>query len=254
MEKIALISDLHSNKEALEAVLKDIDKQGAKKIYCLGDIIGYGPNPREIINYCTTFEFTLMGNHEEGLLFTPILFHHEAKTALDWTRDQLNSDRYEKKDNFKLWDFLDNLPETMEEQNGDVLFVHATPRSLKYEYIRPPDVNDVVKMMNIFDHIKRLCFYGHTHEPGVFTDDMKFFAPEALDDGRMELKENKKYFINVGSVGQPRDGSTKSCYIIFDGTSIQFRRVEYDFKATMDKILRTKVIPQRFATRLREGK
>ncbi|MBI4243217.1 MAG: metallophosphoesterase family protein [Planctomycetes bacterium] len=253
MSKIAIISDLHSNQEALEAVLKDIESQKVDAIYCLGDIIGYGPNPVEIIRYCMTFQFTLLGNHEEGVLYTPIGFNKDAKSAIDWTRNQLNSNERSREERTKLWDFLDKLAEKHEENNGNILYVHATPRSHKYEYIRPPDVNDITKMMSIFSHIKHISFYGHTHEPGIFTSDIKFIRPDEIT-GKYTLNGNLKYFINIGSIGQPRDGDKRSCYVIFDGTSVEFRRVEYNLEKTISKIIETKIIPQRFAHRLREGK
>lgn len=251
---VAIISDLHSNLEGLEAVLKDIESQGVKNVYCLGDVVGYGADPREVIKHCMTFDFTLKGNHEDGVLNVPLNFHKEARTAIDWTRDQLNSLSAPKEENYKLWDFLGSLPDRKEEDNGEVLYVHATPRDHAYEYIRPIDANDFEKMSDIFDHIKKICFYGHTHEPGIFASDTKFYFPEQLERLKFKLAPGVKYLVNVGSTGQPRDSDTRACYVIFRGDELEFRKVRYDYEKTIAKILKTNVIPPRFAYRLREGK
>ena len=131
-KKVALISDIHSNIEALEAVLSDIDKQGIIDICCLGDIIGYGPNPREVLRRALQWQFSIRGNHEEGLLYTPFDFNADAIKALDWTRTELNSEDCSKDENFSLWNFLGDLGDIQEE--NDVMYVHASPRSRTREY------------------------------------------------------------------------------------------------------------------------
>ena len=105
-DKIALISDLHSNMEALEGVLKDINEQGVEDIVCLGDMIGYGPNPREMLRHAFNWRWSLRGNHEDALLFLALDFNHEAAQAIDWTRDQINYKDAPKDENHKMWNFI----------------------------------------------------------------------------------------------------------------------------------------------------
>ena len=250
---IAIISDLHSNIDALGEVLNHIHAQGIQDIVCLGDVIGYGPNPREVLNQAMTWRWCLRGNHEDALLFLAMDFNPEAAKAIEWTRGQINHKDAPKEENHKFWNFLGALPDQKEE-NG-VQFVHAstTPGMLTKEYVRPVDAGNTKKLGGIFDRIRKICFYGHTHEPGVFTQDYKFYTPAAFN-GRFKLSEGRKYFVNVGSTGQPRDGDVKSCYVTFDGDVVAFHRVEYDYKAVMKKIYDTNQIPRRFADRLEKGR
>lgn len=250
-QKTAVISDLHSNIEALEAVLKDIQSQGIEDIVCLGDMIGYGPNPREVLRQAVNWRFTLRGNHEDALLFLALDFNPDAARAIEWTRDQINDQKAEQAENHQLWNFLGDLPDHKQE-NG-VTWLHASPRHYTKEYVRPGDVKDRPKMEEIFSLFEHLCFGGHTHEPGVFTEDLKFYPPRAFAN-KMKLAGNRKYFVNIGSVGQPRDRDTRSCYVVVEEDVVEFRRVEYDFKRTMQKIFDTNFIPRRFGERLQQGK
>jgi len=252
--RVAIISDLHSNIEALSKVLADIDAQKIDRLFCLGDVVGYGPNPREVIDKLDRCEFVLRGNHEEALLFMALDFHNDAARAIEWTRDQLNDGTQDKKVNHRLWNLISELPDYAERENGEWVFVHASPRDRTKEYVRPIDVVDKPKLREIFSMFKHVCFYGHTHEPGIFTDDLRFFSPVSFAQGRAKLVPNRKFLINVGSVGQPRDRDTRACYIVFDGEMVEFRRVEYDYRQTMQKIYATQVIPRKFGDRLAIGK
>lgn len=252
MRPIALISDIHANLEAYEVVLRDIDRQGIHDIYCLGDVVGYGPSPRECLQHTRQrAAFTLRGNHEDALLFLAADFNPEAAQSIEWTRQQLNAKTFPKEENRQLWDFLGDLGEA--KTMGDVLYVHASPRQPTKEYVRPPDVQDREKMTEIFALIQRLCFCGHTHEPGVFTADFRFFAPRSFNL-RFKIPPDQKFLINIGSVGQPRDRDPRACYVTFDGESAIFHRLEYDVRKTMQKILDAKTIPRRFAERLELGR
>lgn len=252
MKPVALVSDLHANLEAFETVLKDIALKGVTDIYCLGDVIGYGPNPRECLTLTNKYaNFTLRGNHEDALLFLAADFNPEAATVIDWTRGQINDKRYPKEQNHAIWNYLGDLEE--KRQVDDVLYLHASPRRPTKEYVRPQDAQDRDKMDEIFGLIPRLCFCGHTHEPGVFTTDYRFFPPRAFNN-RFKLPPDRKFLINIGSVGQPRDRDPRSCYVIFNGDVVEFFRLEYDFRKTMKKIVDAKQIPRRFAERLEYGK
>lgn len=253
--RVALISDLHSNIEALTAVLRDIEKHGIRRIFCLGDMIGYGPNPREVLREMDRCEFLLRGNHEEALLFLALDFHNDAARAIEWTRDQLNDPEADRAENHRLWNMISDLPDWEEREDGEWQFVHASPRDHTTEYLRPVDVMDKPKLRENFEYVKFVCFYGHTHEPGIFTDDLRFFHPQSFPRGRAKLVKGRKFMVNVGSVGQPRDRDTRACYTIFDGEVVEFRRVEYDFRSTMNRIYATGgKIPRKFADRLAVGR
>lgn len=252
---IALISDIHANIEALSVVLEDIQNHKVDKIYCLGDVIGYGPNPREcieLVQQCS--EFTLCGNHEEAVLFNAQDFNPKARRAIDWTREQLNSDSYDKEKNYQLWDFLGDLRKRVREDS--ILYVHASPRQPTREYVLPKDVKDPAKLDSIFKEFEdsEICFVGHTHIPGVFTKDLQFFYSKTLEN-RYEFKSHPgKKLVNIGSVGQPRDGDNRACYVLFDGETVEWRRIPYDIQATMTKIRAVEDLADYLAVRLEEGR
>jgi diadenosine tetraphosphatase ApaH/serine/threonine PP2A family protein phosphatase len=247
---IAIISDIHSNLEALEAVLEDIRKREVEKIYCLGDIVGYGPNPRECIDLMKACSVVLMGNHDEAVLFGARDFNLRAEMAIEWTRKELLENTPDKAVAQARWEFLKQLPELKEE--GDCLFVHGSPRKPLREYIFPRDVNDRRKISEIFSRIRSLCFVGHTHVPGIFTEDMRYVHPSELYN--IYMLDSRKTLFNVGSVGQPRDGNSEACYVTFDGDSVVFRRVPYDIEKTVQKIYAIPAVDDSLGDRLREGR
>ena len=222
----AIISDIHSNLEALEAVLRDIDKQHVTEIYCLGDVVGYGPNPRECIDLVVqNCHFTLLGNHDQGALFDPEGFNSGAERAIFWTRAQLESGPEPKAIREKRWEFLAERPRSFRE-NG-LLYVHGSARNPLNEYVFPEDIYNQRKMEKIFALVEQYCFQGHTHVPGVFTEGLDFFSPEELSFQYQLATE--KVLVNVGSVGQPRNGDPRSSYVTVDEENkLTFRRVDYD--------------------------
>ena len=208
----ALISDIHGNLEALEVVLDDIKVQGVEEIFCLGDIIGYGPNPRECIDrVMANCKVTLLGNHDQGAMFDPDGFNIGAERAIFWTREQLENPS-DRSNNERRWEFLGMLPRS--HRHDSFLFVHGSPRNPLSEYIFPEDIYNHRKMERLFQLVEKYCFQGHTHVPGVFTEGYQFYAPEEIDN-EYTLGEGK-VMINVGSVGQPRDGDPRACYVILD--------------------------------------
>lgn len=248
MGKRAILSDIHGNLEALNAVLADIESQGITEIVCLGDVIGYGPNPRECIDRCQSFNLTLLGNHDNGALFDPEGFSSGAERAIFWTRSQLEDKTQDGAQ--KRWDFLAGLPRTHRE--GDVMFVHGSPRSPLNEYVFPEDIYNQRKIERIFGFIQKYCFQGHTHVPGVFTENFRFYSPSEISNS-YTLGE-QKLMLNVGSVGQPRDSDPRSSYVILDGMEIEFRRVEYDPSPTRLKILSIPELDDFLGDRLLEGR
>ncbi len=247
---IALISDIHSNLDAFEAVMEDIQKRNVEKIYCLGDIVGYGPNPKECLDLAIECDLTLMGNHDEAVLFGPKDFNLRAEMAVEWTRKELTDGTPDKDEGKKRWEFLKSLAEIIEE--SDHMFVHGSPRKPLREYVFPRDVSDRKKISDIFSRIKNRCFVGHTHVPGIFTEDMRYAHPSELYN--IYMLDSRKTLFNVGSVGQPRDGNPQSCYVTFDGDSVVFRRVPYDVEKAVQKIYAIPALDDSLGDRLREGR
>lgn len=248
--KRALISDIHSNLEALEAVLADIRAQGITEIYCLGDIIGYGPNPCECIDLVMGCDVCILGNHDQGALFDPEGFNSGAERAIFWTRDQLENSRDSEEVRQRRWDFLGELPRSKRE-NG-LLYVHGSARNPLNEYVFPEDIYNQRKMEKLFSLIERHCFQGHTHVPGVFTERLCFYSPEEI---HYEYRlGTEKTMINVGSVGQPRDNDPRACYVILEDGVVRFRRVDYPFEKTIQKIYDTPELDNFLGDRLRDGR
>jgi predicted phosphodiesterase len=246
----ALISDIHSNLEALQAVLKDIQSQGVQTIYCLGDIIGYGPNPRECIDLVMELPVVLLGNHDQGALFDPEGFNPGAERAIFWTRAQLEAPGENRHKKEKRWEFLAERPRIHREDS--ILFVHGSARNPLNEYVFPEDIYNQRKMERIFAQVDRYCFQGHTHVPGVFTESMQFYSPR--DVNHVYELDSQKTLINVGSVGQPRDGDWRACYVLLDDQRVRFRRVEYDIETTIQKIYAIPDLENFLADRLRDGR
>lgn len=250
--KRALISDIHGNLEALEAVLEDIASVGVDEIFCLGDIIGYGPNPCEcldhVMNRC---QVTILGNHDQAALFDPDGFNPMALSAIYWTRDRLDNGPGSAAQINKRWDFLGELPR--QKVIDDWKYVHGSPRDPTNEYVFPEYIFDQRKMEILFGKVTRYCFQGHTHLPGVFSTDCEFLAQENIT-GPIPLG-SEKMMVNVGSVGQPRDGNPRSCYVIADtdAMSLEFRRVEYDIEKTAQKIYAVPDLDNGLGDRLRVG-
>lgn len=252
--RLAVVSDIHANLEALSIVLADIEEREVDHIVCLGDVIGYGPNPTECLDLAIgNFQWSLLGNHEEAVLYGAVGFNPKAKLAIDWTRDQLNDPTAEAQTRNARWKFLGELRLAMEE-NG-LEFAHGSPRDPVREYVFPTDVFDHGKMRAIFEHVERVCFVGHTHVPGLITSSGRFTPPRD-DDFSVCLSElnNEKVLINVGSVGQPRDGDYRSCYVVVEDDTIRWHRLDYDVETTVGKIRATEHLPGYLASRLREGR
>jgi predicted phosphodiesterase len=248
--KRAIVSDIHANLEALEAVLADIAGESVDSIYCLGDIVGYGPNPRECIDRVLSFDLSILGNHDQGALYDPEGFSSGAERAIFWTRDQLEMPNGDPEQMAKRWQFLSELPRTVRE--GPFTFVHGSVRNPLSEYVFPEDVHNPKKLERLFAMIDRYAFQGHTHVPGIFTEDGRFLSPDEVG-GRYPLP-NTKIMVNVGSVGQPRDGDSRACYILLTDNQIEFRRVAYPVEKTAEKIYAITELDPFLGDRLKEGR
>jgi diadenosine tetraphosphatase ApaH/serine/threonine PP2A family protein phosphatase len=246
----ALISDIHSNLEALQAVLEDIDKNHVKEIYCLGDVVGYGPNPRECIDLVMKCPVVLLGNHDQGAMFDPEGFNPPAERAIFWTRSQLESPSDSRALKERRWEFLAERPRSHREDGW--LYVHGSARNPLNEYVFPEDIYNQRKMERIFALVERYCFQGHTHVPGIFTENLQFHSPEEVE--LVYQLDNRKTLCNVGSVGQPRDGDWRACYVLLDGDTIRYRRVAYDIDSTIKKIYAIPELENFLGDRLRDGR
>jgi len=260
--KRAIISDIHGNLEALQAVLEDIDAQGVDAIFCLGDVVGYGPNPCECVKLVRDrCQLVILGNHDQGALFDPDGFNVGAERAIRWTRAQLeHHDRLPRNASDPLNDFLGMLPR--QHSVDGMLFVHGSPRRPLDEYVFPEDIYNPLKMDHIFALVPRLCFQGHTHIPGIFTTGPEFMSPNVPKDSieacfalAAEGLGGGKAMINVGSVGQPRDGDVRACYVVLeDDQRARFRRIAYPLETTRQKIHRIADLDNFLGDRLTQGR
>lgn len=257
----AILSDIHSNIEALTTVLADIEKRGIKTIYCLGDVVGYGPNPRECLDLIIEkTKWTVLGNHDYAVFYEPTNFNYGAEQASFWTREVLELEDG-KDDRDRRWNFLGKLPmrRTLKSKSGPnstaiIDFVHASPRRPINEYIFPDDVyTNPLKVRLLFERVQHVCFVGHTHMPGVFLDEPDFYLPSELNNEYPIIKEEKA-IINIGSVGQPRDKDNRSSYVYVKENTVHFVRLEYDYKATMKKIYAIDQLDNFHADRLQNGR
>ncbi|RME36923.1 MAG: metallophosphoesterase [Planctomycetota bacterium] len=272
----AVISDIHGNLEALETALADIERRSIRRIFCLGDVVGYGASPRECLDHVIErCELCLCGNHDQAVFFEPTNFNVGAERAAYWTRQVLEEEP-DKAKRDRRWEVLGRLPIRHEAEG--LLMVHASPRRPVNEYLFPEDV--YTNPGKILDNFKRLgeqhraCLVGHTHVPGVFLDDPCFDPPDELPDyGIYSITSEEKAIINVGSIGQPRDRDPRLCYVVVyekgespedydppevgdDGflLTVEFVRLEYDIDKAARKIYETPELDDFLGARLYEGR
>ena len=256
---LAIISDIHSNTPALQAVLDDIAQRGVQQIICLGDVVGYGPQPKQCLDLVMAHApVTLLGNHDFAVFYEPVKFNTGAEAACFWTRKQLEEEGDPAQRNAR-WDFLSNLQmkHTLRGEEygmGELVFLHGSPRRPVNEYVFPDDIyNNPAKIEGIFDRFSHLCFVGHTHVPGVFTPAPDFYAPSELGEV-FETDSRRKALINVGSVGQPRDRDNRACYCLVEDEAIRFVRIPYDIESVVQEVLAIPELDDYLGTRLREGR
>lgn len=233
---IAILSDIHGNLEALVAVLADIAQQNVDSIYCLGDLVGYGPDPLPCIDIAMSWQLVLQGEFDNTALGADDLpgfaaAIHARKTLLRF-REQLSSHPYRD----AIRKFMMERPERF--VAAGVHFVHGTLRDPLYEYLFPEAIYEPKKLNAISELFESLCFCGHTHIPGVFhrddAGDWEYLSQPEID-GKYKL-HHAKTICNVGSVGQPRDEDVNACYVLWDNDHIEFRRIPYDIERTIAKI------------------
>ncbi len=233
---IAVISDIHGNLEALTKAIDYIKEQGIKDIYCLGDVVGYGPNPNECVEIIRQqCKVVLMGNHDYAAIGLARIeyFNDFAKMATYWTMNQLTTDNKE---------FLRSLPFMY--QTDRFIMVHSSPSNPEHWYYIL-SLNDALIEMQSFK--QNLCFVGHSHVPVVFNQ-------KATYKRDISIEPNQKYIVNVGSIGQPRDGDARLSFVIFDpdADKIQFVRLDYEVNKTYEKIIKSG-LPSFLAERILKG-
>jgi len=240
--KYAILGDIHSNLEALQTVLAHAKQQNCTHYVCLGDIVGYGPNPKECLDIVRSLNCpVVMGNHDEycGTILDLTGFNPMAAEAIKWTREQLTEDDREWLRGLKYSRIVEAFT-----------IVHATldlPEKWAYVF----DKLAAAASMNY--QRTPVCFNGHTHVPVAFVR-----TPTGIQGGmyiRIKVEVGRKYFINAGSIGQPRDRNPFAAYTTYDliNNQIELHRVEYDFRITQEKI-RAAGLPESLAERLEYGK
>jgi diadenosine tetraphosphatase ApaH/serine/threonine PP2A family protein phosphatase len=251
--KTALISDIHSNFEALTAVLADIEARKIEHVYFLGDLIGYGPAPEACIDVVSKrCSVHLIGNHDEAILNEAIDFNPIARGAIECQREKMKPGVLSPLSGRRRWSYLKSL-EIIHRESG-FTFVHGSPRDYIVEYVLPSDAFYAPdKIAEIMGMIDKVCFVGHSHMPGVMTGEPRFFTPKDLN-GEYEFPEGRKVIVNIGSVGQPRDHDPRACYVEFDEKGCAWHRIEYDIKKTVEKIKAMSCLHERNGLRLLEGR
>ena len=242
--RYAVLSDVHANLEALEVVLADIAGRGPDAIICLGDFVGYGPDPVECVEHLRGgVAGAVVGNHDLAALErTDIaMFNPYARAAIIWTREQLTAG---------VRTYLGDLPPEL--RRAAFLAVHGSPRDPTDEYLV-----DALTARASFESVEfRLGLVGHTHVPGVFIHDGERVSAKPLTpDDVLELHPTRRYLINVGSVGQPRDGDPRAAYLWLDegASRAQLIRLAYPIERTQEK-MRAAGLPEVLAERLTYGR
>lgn len=241
--KFLILSDIHSNYDALKSVLDYVKKhyRNLTDVICLGDVIGYGAEPNESLEMMFSLtDKIILGNHECGVLGKTNIgfFNYSAKEAVLWTRKVIKKKYLEK---------LKKLDFTLDFE--DFKFSHSTFQNPSYfNYI-----TSIYEADDEFYHENfKILFIGHTHVPLVYRKVLN--NVKIIQSGEVEIDDNSRYIINVGSVGQPRDGDNRASFVIFDMDSmvVKFHRVEYDIESAMKKIIEKK-LPKVLADRLEKG-
>jgi diadenosine tetraphosphatase ApaH/serine/threonine PP2A family protein phosphatase len=240
-KRVGIFSDIHGNMHALQSVLSELEKEEVDFTLCCGDVVGYGGNPNECVEVLRERQIpTIAGNHDFAALnLVDITYFNDiAREAIVWTRQEMKPENM---------DWLKELPLSIEVE--DMLFVHASPNN-------PESWNYIITMGQArigFQYFgQRVCFIGHSHTPFIVeNNDGELSCPETP---QIKMRENCRYLVNVGSVGQPRDRHPDACYAIYDreARTVEIRRVGYDMAGAQNSIL-SNGLPTELAERLAFG-
>jgi predicted phosphodiesterase len=239
--KYAIIADIHANLEALHRVLEDARAENCTHFACLGDVVGYNANPKECLDIVREMGMPCVkGNHDEYCSSDSALegFNPHAAEAVNWTREQLTEEDRQWLRDLKYLRLVSNFT-----------LVHATldgPQRWGYVF------DKLAAAASFTYQNTSVCFFGHTHVPVAFIRDT---VVRGGTYSKFKVEPGRKYFVNVGSVGQPRDNNPKAAYVIYDmnESTIELRRLDYDMATTQAKI-RAAGLPERLAERLSHGK
>lgn len=238
----AIFSDMHSNLEAYQAFLEDAKKEGIEKYFCVGDIVGYGADPRQCIKLTKELDCPVVcGNHDWATAQKIEIdyFNGNARKAVLWTQERL--------DGLDI-NYLGNLK--LVYQNDELTLVHGTlEHPEEFGYVL--DEAEAARTLHLQE--TPLCFIGHSHAAGIFYEDKDGSIRYSLHP-EMEIAQDRRYLVNVGSIGQPRDGDWRGSYCIFDKErkTLRIKRLEYDLKKAQEKILKAG-LPSFLAMRLARG-
>jgi predicted phosphodiesterase len=242
--RIGVISDVHANLEALEAVLAHLDGEAPDQVVCLGDFVGYGPDPNTCVERLRPrLRAAVLGNHDQAAVGARPIddFNLFAQEAIAWTQQALSEDARA---------FLAGLP--LRQEVDGLLLVHGSPRQPVDEYV----LHARTARASFVDQPFQIALVGHTHQPAVFEESNHRVSTKGLLPGvPFVLRASRRYIINVGSVGQPRDGDPRAAYVIFDieASSATLHRVTYPIEETQRK-MDAASLPAPLIARLAEGR
>ena len=240
--RIAVISDIHGNLEAFLAVLADIDQSGVDEIICLGDIIGYGPNPEEVVQKVRELEIpTIMGNHELAVSNKRALkwFNPVAKVSLEKTKEFLSKASIQ---------YIRELPSSI--VSHGCRFVHGFPPDSAKTYLF--QISEEALLDTFKEMKEKICFIGHTHLLKLIRFDGDSVIEKPLKKGVTKIDADQRYIFNIGSVGQPRDDNNNAKYVIWDTDKnrLELKYIPYDAESVAERII-AKGLPAAHARRLR---
>ena len=242
--RYGIFSDVHGNLEALETVLSLFEKEGVEEYLCAGDIVGYGAEPRECIAKIRSLGVKgVGGNHDWACvgMFPVEDFNPFAREAILWTRNVLGAEEFS---------FLKSLRDIC--TFGDITLVHGSldsPEEFRYIF----DVESAIPTLELLQ--TRVCFVGHSHLPMIISRSAEGTIAHHHDGGKVKMEKDHRYLVNVGSVGQPRDGDPRAACAIFDSDTsfVAIKRVPYDIVSAQKKIIQAG-LPPFLAARLSEGR
>ena len=244
----AIIGCIHGNRDALAATLEDITQRGIERVVCLGDVVGFGPDPIECLEMIRERCFiSIRGDHDEAMLAGAQGFIPKTERVLEWTRSRIQ----EADPALMAW--LDQSLDSF--ASAGISFVHGSHKSC-HEYLFPSDVRrNKRKLRAAFAMTEKVCFNAHTHVPGVISETpLAWYSARELD-GYYHYRKGIKALINVGSVGQPRDGDPRACYLEIRKNEIYWRRVEYDYGPVVGRLqANADVFAPDLAIRLAKGR
>jgi predicted phosphodiesterase len=239
-----IFSDIHANLEAMEVVYQSMKQKKVEEYFCLGDLVGYHANPNEVIDLIREMNCwkIILGNHDAACIerISMNRFNEPAQKVLEWTRKQLTESNFQ---------FLNQL--ILRCDVGDITLVHSSPfQSEEWHYLS--QLEDLEKNFRYFQG--NICFFGHVHKP-MIAEQASNGEVKLINQLEYTLKPHCRYLVNVGSVGQARDGNPQTAYVLYDSQSHQLliQRLDYDFRKTAQKV-RDVGLPEYFAQRLLLGK